>query len=124
MHLTSGAGFGLSLILNIEQYEYMKGPQDEAGIKMLLHDSLDIPLVKELGFAIAPGTHTLVGVNREKVRSISHKSIVWMPIWLTEIGVLTIHSILGTEIVSAFKVKMFPHSEGDEVTTIQMCLLE
>ena len=46
----------------------MRGPQDEAGIKMLLHDSADTPLVKELGFAIAPGTHTLVGVNREWVR--------------------------------------------------------
>ena len=68
----AGAGFALSLVLNIEQYEYMSGPQDEAGIKMLLHDASDTPLVKELGFAIAPGTHTLVGVNMEVVSIITH----------------------------------------------------
>ena len=62
-----GSGFALSLILNIEQYQYMKGPQDEAGIKVLLHDDTEIPLVKELGFAIAPGTHTLVAVKQNVV---------------------------------------------------------
>ena len=30
----------------------MAGPQDEAGIKMLLHDTADLPLVKELGGAV------------------------------------------------------------------------
>ena len=29
-----GTGFGLSLILNVEQYEYMRGPQNDAGIKV------------------------------------------------------------------------------------------
>jgi len=30
-----GSRFGLSLTLNIEQYEYMKGPQNDAGIKVV-----------------------------------------------------------------------------------------
>jgi len=30
----SGSRFGLSLTLNIEQYEYMIGPQSDAGIKV------------------------------------------------------------------------------------------
>ena len=29
-----GSRNGLSLILNVEQYEYMRGPQDDAGIKV------------------------------------------------------------------------------------------
>jgi len=29
-----GSRFGLSLTLNIEQYEYMIGPQSDAGIKV------------------------------------------------------------------------------------------
>ena len=62
-----GSGFALSLVFNIEQYQYMKGPQDEAGIKVLLHDSSEVPLVKDLGFAIAPGTHTLIAVQRQVV---------------------------------------------------------
>ena len=29
-----GLSNGLSLILNVEQYEYMKGPQNDAGVKV------------------------------------------------------------------------------------------
>ncbi len=32
-----GAGFGLSLTLNIEQYEYIQGPVTDAGIKVTLN---------------------------------------------------------------------------------------
>lgn len=66
----TGSGFALSLVLNIEQYQYMKGPQDEAGIKVLLHDYSEVPLVKDLGFAIAPGTHTLVAVQKQVVQAL------------------------------------------------------
>ena len=35
----SGSSMGLSLILNVEQYEYMRGPQNDAGVKVnnILH---------------------------------------------------------------------------------------
>ena len=29
-----GSGFALSLIVNVEQYEYMKGPENDAGAKV------------------------------------------------------------------------------------------
>ena len=32
---TVGRKAGLTLVLNVEQYEYMKGPQDDAGVKVL-----------------------------------------------------------------------------------------
>ena len=32
--LNTGSGFGLQLTLNIEQYEYIKGPNTDAGIKV------------------------------------------------------------------------------------------
>ena len=31
-----GAGFGLQLTLNIEQYEYIQGPSTDAGIKVCI----------------------------------------------------------------------------------------
>ncbi len=34
LFLSVGSSNGLSLILNIEQYEYMKGPQTDAGVKV------------------------------------------------------------------------------------------
>ncbi len=30
----TGSRFGLALTLNIEQYEYMRGPQSDAGVKV------------------------------------------------------------------------------------------
>ncbi|CAC5411236.1 unnamed protein product [Mytilus coruscus] len=39
---------GLRLRLNVEQYEYMPGPHDAAGVKILLHDSFEEPRIKNL----------------------------------------------------------------------------
>lgn len=63
----TGSGFGLGLTLNIEQYEYTKGPNTDAGIKVYLHHQSDIPAVKDLGFAIGPGIHALVGIKLSNV---------------------------------------------------------
>ncbi|ELT92340.1 hypothetical protein CAPTEDRAFT_191217 [Capitella teleta] len=59
----AGSRFGLSLTLNIEQYEYMRGPQSDAGIKMFLHSKDELPQVRDLGFAISPGIHSLVAIR-------------------------------------------------------------
>ena len=37
--LFTGSRFGLSLTINIEQYEYMRGPQSDAGIKVNTYNS-------------------------------------------------------------------------------------
>ena len=63
-----GVENGLRLTLNIEQYEYMPGPHDAAGIKMLLHDRDEIPRVHALGQAIPPGSHVFVGVKIVEVK--------------------------------------------------------
>ena len=34
---------------------------------MLLHDQTEFPLMKDRGFAVAPGTHTIVIVEKGKV---------------------------------------------------------
>ena len=41
--------------------------------KILLHDPRETPLVGDLGFAVAPGTHTLIGVKREEVSEIMNE---------------------------------------------------
>ena len=53
--------------MNIEQYEYMLGPQSDAGVKVFLHSKEDVPEVRDLGFAVSPGTHALVGVRLNAV---------------------------------------------------------
>ncbi|XP_071109614.1 uncharacterized protein [Haliotis cracherodii] len=58
-----GAENGLSLTLNVEQYEYMPGPHDAAGVKILIHDHKQFPKVQELGIALPTGTHSFVGMQ-------------------------------------------------------------
>lgn len=67
----SGMNNALSLVLNIEQYEYMASPDNDAGIKMFLHNDYTRPLMSDLGFAIPSGMHTLVGVKRIESYSLS-----------------------------------------------------
>ena len=41
----------------------MVGPNPGAGIKLLVHENNEVPLVRDLGVAIPPGTHAYVGVK-------------------------------------------------------------
>ncbi|XP_074652886.1 degenerin-like protein del-10 [Tubulanus polymorphus] len=59
----TGSENGLRLIMNVEQYEYMRGPHDSAGIKMLLYEHNEVPLVHDLGQALSTGTHTYAGIK-------------------------------------------------------------
>ena len=60
---------GLRLLLNIEQYEYMPGPNSAAGIKLSLHPPNDIASLKDHGYAIYPGSQSLVAVKVKEVSS-------------------------------------------------------
>ena len=67
MFVHSGSDYGLKLTLNVEQYEYMPGPHDAAGVKLLLHDGKEFPSVAELGLAIPTGAHAYVGIQLVQV---------------------------------------------------------
>jgi hypothetical protein len=67
-----GAQGGLRLQLNIEQYEYMRGPNDGAGVKLLVHQPHDIPLVKDHGLAVPSGMHGFVAL---KIVEVSGKRL-------------------------------------------------
>ena len=49
----------------------MPGPHDAAGVKMLIHDHKDIPMVHALGQAISPGSRVFVGM---KIIEVGHKN--------------------------------------------------
>ena len=62
-----GSEGGLRMQLNVEQYEYMNGPNPGAGLKLQIHNQQDVPLVKDHGIAVPPGTHAFVAVKTVKV---------------------------------------------------------
>ena len=41
----------------------MRGPNDGAGLKILVHDQTDVPLIRDLGQAVPPGSHGFVGIQ-------------------------------------------------------------
>ena len=43
LSFVAGADRGLRMRLNIEQYEYMVGPNPGAGIKLLIHENTEVP---------------------------------------------------------------------------------
>ncbi|XP_072051079.1 acid-sensing ion channel 4-B-like [Amphiura filiformis] len=65
-----GSVNGLSLRLNVEQYEYTYGENTGAGLKVLLHPQGQHPLVKELGFSVAPGFETSVSVRYNSITNL------------------------------------------------------
>ena len=71
--------------MNIEQYEYMSGPIEGAGIKLLLHDQKEIPMVRYLGQAIPPGAHALMGLTILQV-SITHCKDILVPVSMGQLG--------------------------------------
>ncbi|CAD5126980.1 DgyrCDS14975 [Dimorphilus gyrociliatus] len=66
----SGMNSALSLLLNIEQYQYMPDPDNNVGVRIFLHNDHKRPLMSDLGFAVAAGMHTLIGIKRTETQSL------------------------------------------------------
>lgn len=64
-----GPSYGLELILNVEQYEYMAGPSKTAGIKVIIHNQTEVIAIEDRGIDVPPGFQASVGVQVIKVRN-------------------------------------------------------
>ncbi|XP_072040596.1 acid-sensing ion channel 5-like [Amphiura filiformis] len=68
----SGEGSGLHVLINIHQEEYYEAFSGfpEAGIKVLVHNSIDIPRIESLGTAIPPGYHAFMGIRKYEYENL------------------------------------------------------
>ena len=66
----SGSYSGLSLLMNVEQYEHIEGLTEESGIKIYLHDQNEIPAVRNLGITLPTGMHSMLAVRHSIVSGI------------------------------------------------------
>uniref|UniRef100_K1QLG3 Amiloride-sensitive cation channel 2-B, neuronal n=1 Tax=Magallana gigas TaxID=29159 RepID=K1QLG3_MAGGI len=83
---STGSDNGLNLLLNVEQYEYMPGPNDAAGVKVLTHVKDDHPRVRELGIAVPTGTQAFIGLQVIMIHNLKkphgqcqYKSLKYFP---------------------------------------------
>ena len=58
------------MVLNVEEYEYMKGPHNAVGLKLLLHHQGDLPLVQDFGDNVQAGLHTFVSLSFTNVSTV------------------------------------------------------
>ncbi|XP_073504261.1 epithelial sodium channel subunit beta isoform X2 [Phyllobates terribilis] len=57
-----GADFGLKLVLDIDQEEYIPFLQSTAAARLILHQQRSFPFLKDLGIYAMPGTETSIAV--------------------------------------------------------------
>ncbi|KAK2186908.1 hypothetical protein NP493_182g00013 [Ridgeia piscesae] len=72
----SGVKHGLQLVLNVEQYEYMRGPHNAVGLKFLLHRQDDVPLVQDFGENIPASMNTFVAVTITNVNTANKHTYI------------------------------------------------
>ena len=57
-------------MLNVEEYEYMKGPHNAGGLKLLLHKHVEVPLVQDFGDSVPAGMHTFISLSFTNVSRV------------------------------------------------------
>ena len=71
--LKGGVDNGLSLMLDIQQDDYMPVWKEsdeislEAGLKAQIHDRDEPPFIHELGFGVPPGFQTLIATQEQRI---------------------------------------------------------
>ena len=66
----TGPNFGLDLVINIEQSQYMVGGvTSSAGARVVIHSTSSRPLPDELGHQLKPNTMTAIAIEEVKVPS-------------------------------------------------------
>ncbi|XP_054087734.1 pickpocket protein 28-like [Zeugodacus cucurbitae] len=65
----TGESVGLSIVLDVESDQYYCSTSDSIGFKILLHNPLEVPNMREIGLLLSPGRETKIRIQPEKVES-------------------------------------------------------
>ncbi|XP_006818454.1 acid-sensing ion channel 4-A-like [Saccoglossus kowalevskii] len=63
-----GSMFGLYMVLDIEQHEYMPGVSKGAGVKIMTHTQTDVPLVNEVSMSFGPGMDSTIALRLHQTK--------------------------------------------------------
>ncbi|XP_073492794.1 epithelial sodium channel subunit beta [Aquarana catesbeiana] len=65
-----GADFGLKMVLDIDQKEYIPFLQSTAAARIILHQQRSFPFLKDLGIYAMPGTETSIAVLEDQTQHL------------------------------------------------------
>ena len=71
----SGSSYGLWMVLNISQNDYMYSLSRNAGVRITVHQKQETPAISQHGIKASPGFVTSIGVNKKVVSIMSLMSI-------------------------------------------------
>ena len=66
---STGFRYGLRMIINISQSDYIQSGNGDAGIKVVIHNRSEVPDPDASGIAIPPGQHAYVAIYPEQLLS-------------------------------------------------------
>lgn len=69
-----GTRYGLNLLVNISQDDYAASFGADAGVRVAVHDSHEIPEPDEKGIGVPPGRNALIGLRTEDFKDNSGKT--------------------------------------------------
>ncbi|XP_017481513.1 PREDICTED: pickpocket protein 28-like isoform X1 [Rhagoletis zephyria] len=68
----TGESLGLKLMLDVERDSYYCSSTNSVGFKILLHNPLEVPNMREIGLLLSPGHETKVRIRASKTESTQH----------------------------------------------------
>ncbi|XP_064629202.1 uncharacterized protein LOC135488499 [Lineus longissimus] len=66
----SGTKASLKLVINVETYEAMVGPNQASGLYLLLADHSEVPLFAGKGDGVLPGTYTFISIKLKVIKRL------------------------------------------------------
>jgi hypothetical protein len=52
------------MIIDIDQFDYLSGSDDTAGIKLVIHNRLRLPFPEDEGLMVGPGRTASIGMQK------------------------------------------------------------
>nr|XP_006003112.1 PREDICTED: amiloride-sensitive sodium channel subunit beta [Latimeria chalumnae] len=90
-----GADFGLKLVLDINQEEYIPFLTTSAGARLMLHDQNTFPFLKDLGMYAMAGSQTSIGILVDEIQRIGAPYSQCTP-YGSDVPVPNLYSIYNT----------------------------
>jgi Amiloride-sensitive sodium channel len=57
------------MIVDIDQFDYLTGSAETAGIKLVIHDRRRLPFPEDEGVLVGPGRTTSIGMQKVTTRT-------------------------------------------------------
>ena len=77
----TGKDHGFTMLFDIESFDYSYFNEGSEGLKLALVHHLDMPIMRQKGFHIAPGTENQIAVTPTLMSTSANAMARWVRLW-------------------------------------------